>query len=302
MGTKREREKKIASRFLTQPFPLFSLVQREESATRSSRAGLCTFPISSHQVRETRERLGSRNTTSIDDLAADVLFPLPPSLPILDYTAWLDGSMVGDRGFDPLGLSKPTEFIQMDLDALDQNKAVNKAGGVVGTITPDIDQVSGDSLSPYSEAFGIQRFRECELIHGRWCMLATLGIIVGESATGVSWQNAGEYILNGGSYAGLQVPFDVTQTSYIEAILMLGVEVLRNTERDLEKRCYPGGYFDPLGFASDSEKSINLKEAEIRHCRLAMVAMFGLGTQALLFNKGCLESLTYFGNSFSGGN
>merc|ERR1712019_25056 len=64
---------------------------------------------------------------------------------------------------------------------------------------------------------------------------------------------AGEYILNGGSYAGLQVPFDVTQTSYIEAILMLGVEVLRNTERDLEKRCYPGGYFDPLGFASASE-------------------------------------------------
>merc|ERR1712118_42328 len=226
----------------------------------------------------------------------------PLYLPDIEPPAWLDGSMVGDRGFDPLGLSKPTEFIQMDLDALDQNKAVNKAGGVVGTITPDIDQVSGDSLSPYSEAFGIQRFRECELIHGRWCMLATLGIIVGESATGVSWQNAGEYILNGGSYAGLQVPFDVTQTSYIEAILMLGVEVLRNTERDLEKRCYPGGYFDPLGFASDSEKSINLKEAEIRHCRLAMVAMFGLGTQALLFNKGCLESLTYFGNSFSGGN
>jgi len=226
----------------------------------------------------------------------------PLYLPDIEPPAWLDGSMIGDRGFDPLGLSKPTEFIQMDLDALDQNKAQNKAGGVVGTITPDIDQVSGDSLSPYSEAFGLQRFRECELIHGRWCMLATLGIIVGESATGVSWQNAGEYILNGGTYAGLQVPFDVTQTSYIEGILMLGVEVLRNTERDLEKRCYPGGYFDPLGFASDSEKSINLKEAEIRHSRLAMVAMFGLGTQALLFNKGCLESLTDFGNSFSGGN
>merc|ERR1712205_101435 len=226
----------------------------------------------------------------------------PLYLPDIEPPTWLDGSMIGDQGFDPLGLSKPTEYIQMGIDQLDQNKAINEMGGVVGTITPDIDQVSGDSLSPYSEAFGIQRFRECELIHGRWCMLATLGIIVGESATGVSWQNAGEYILNGGSYAGLQVPFDVTQTSYIEAILMLGVEVLRNTERDLEKRCYPGGYFDPLGFASDSEKSINLKEAEIRHCRLAMVAMFGLGTQALLFNKGCLESLTYFGNSFSGGN
>jgi len=228
----------------------------------------------------------------------------PMYLPNVEAPAWLDGSMIGDRGFDPLGLSKPTEFIQMDIDELDQNKAQNKMGGVVGTITPDIDQVSGDSLSPYSEAFGLQRFRECELIHGRWCMLATLGIIVGESATGISWQNAGAAFLENPQYAGLTLPFNVAQVSYIEAPLMLGVEVLRNTERDPEKRCYPGGAFDPFGLASgeDPEKIFNLKEAEIRHSRLAMVAMFGLGTQALLFNKGCLESLSYFGASFSGGN
>merc|ERR1711970_36893 len=186
----------------------------------------------------------------------------PLYLPDIEPPAWLDGSMIGDRGFDPLGLSKPTEYIQMGIDQLDQNKAINKMGGVVGTITPDVDQVSGDSLSPYSEAFGIQRFRECELIHGRWCMLATLGIIVSEGATGISWQNAGL--------------------------------------AELDQAQYPGGTFDPLGFASDAEKSINLKEAEIRHCRLAMVAMFGIGTQALLFNKGALESLSTFGNSFSG--
>jgi len=35
--------------------------------------------------------------------------------------------------------------------------------------------------------FDIQRFRECELIHGRWCMLATLGALVAELTTGVSW-------------------------------------------------------------------------------------------------------------------
>merc|ERR1712216_155908 len=91
----------------------------------------------------------------------------PLYLPDIEPPTWLDGSMIGDRGFDPLGLSKPTEYIQMDIDQLDQNKAINKPGAAVGTITPDIDQVSGDSLSPYSEAFGIQRFRECELIHGR---------------------------------------------------------------------------------------------------------------------------------------
>ena len=33
----------------------------------------------------------------------------------------------------------------------------------------------------------MQRFRECELIHGRWCMMATLGAIVAELNTGVSW-------------------------------------------------------------------------------------------------------------------
>merc|ERR1739848_466951 len=220
----------------------------------------------------------------------------PLYLPDIEPPAWLDGSMVGDRGFDPLGLSKPTEYIQMDIDQLDQNKAINKPGGAVGTITPDIDQVSGDSLSPYSEAFGIHRFRECELIHGRWCMLATLGIIVSEGATGISWQNAGVAELEQAQYAGLNLPFDTTQLSYIEGVLMLGVEVLRNTERDIEKRCYPGGYFDPLGFASDPEKANSLKEAEIRHCRLAMVSMFGLGAKALLFNKGCYESIAYFGN------
>lgn len=225
----------------------------------------------------------------------------PLYLPDIEPPAWLDGSMIGDRGFDPLGLSKPTEFIQMGLDELDQNAAVNKAGGAIGTIKPDVDKVKeGDSLSPYTEAFGIQRFRECELIHGRWCMLATLGIITSETLTGVSWQQAGAVELAQAQYAGNPLPFDVTQLSYIEAALMLGVEVLRNTERDLEKRCYPGGFFDPLGFASDPEKSINLKEAEIRHARLAMVSMFGIGFQALCFNKGALESLSAFGAAFNG--
>lgn len=38
-----------------------------------------------------------------------------------------------------------------------------------------------------SEVFGLQRFRECELIHGRWAMLACLGALVQEAVTGDSW-------------------------------------------------------------------------------------------------------------------
>ena len=39
---------------------------------------------------------------------------------------------------------------------------------------------------PYSDVFDIIRFRECELIHGRWAMLATLGAVFAELATGAS--------------------------------------------------------------------------------------------------------------------
>merc|ERR1711897_109228 len=42
-------------------------------------------------------------------------------LPNTEPPEWLDGSLPGDRGFDPLGLAKPAEFIQMSADALDQN-------------------------------------------------------------------------------------------------------------------------------------------------------------------------------------
>ncbi|WP_289481750.1 chlorophyll a/b-binding protein, partial [Klebsiella pneumoniae] len=82
-------------------------------------------------------------------------------LPNTTRPAWLDGSLPGDRGFDPLGLSKPAEYLQVDLDQLDQNAASNKAGQVIGSFTPVADQVNTENpLAPYSEVFGLQRFRE----------------------------------------------------------------------------------------------------------------------------------------------
>ena len=108
-------------------------------------------------------------------------------LPNTTRPSWLDGSLPGDRGFDPLGLAKPTEYLQVqrivpmtglsthctrcwiiaktpsssrqrlpcpsqfDLDSLNQNKAVNKAGGVVGKYAASKTEVTRDSLQPYSE-------------------------------------------------------------------------------------------------------------------------------------------------------
>merc|ERR1719356_1085196 len=222
-------------------------------------------------------------------------------LPNTTRPPWLDGSLPGDRGFDPLGLSKPVEYLQFDLDQLDQNKAQNVAGGVIGYYKPTVDEVTSQSLQPYSEVFGLQRFRECELIHGRWAMLATLGIITAESTTGVSWVDAGKVELDGARYLNFDLPFSISQLCWIEFFAVGGAELYRNGELNSEQRTYPGGLFDPLSLASpgiaNDKKVLRLREAEIKHCRLAMVAFFGFCVQALTIGEGALGSLEKFAST-----
>ncbi|KAK9811394.1 hypothetical protein WJX72_003203 [[Myrmecia] bisecta] len=222
-------------------------------------------------------------------------------LPNTQRPGWLDGSLPGDRGFDPLGLARPAEYLQADLDSLDQNASVNKAGQIIGKYQPAASaRVSDTALAPYDEVFGLERFRETELIHGRWAMLAALGVIVGEASTGVSWADAGKVELDGARYLGFNLPFSITQLVWIEVLLVGGAEIYRNTALDTQSRLYPGGYFDPLGLASgDDERAFRLKTAEIKHGRLAMVAFAGFAVQALTTGEGALSSLARFANSFA---
>eukprot|EP01025_Chloroclados_australasicus_P068397 TRINITY_DN949_c0_g1_i11.p2 TRINITY_DN949_c0_g1~~TRINITY_DN949_c0_g1_i11.p2 ORF type:complete len:316 (-),score=31.79 TRINITY_DN949_c0_g1_i11:232-1062(-) len=225
-------------------------------------------------------------------------------LPNTTRPEWLDGSLPGDRGFDPLSLGKPSEYLQFEVDQQNINAAVNKAGGVIGQFQGESELVSDQNrLQPYKDVFGLERFRECELIHGRWAMLACLGCIVAEAATGVSWVEAGKVELDGAQYFNFQLPFTITQLVWIEVILVGGAEIYRNTQLDPVKRCYPGGIFDPLKLASDdSERSFKLKEAEIKHARLAMVAFLGYAAQAGATGEGALGSLALFAKSLSGQN
>lgn len=130
---------------------------------------------------------------------------------------WLDGSLVGDRGFDPLGLGKPVEYLQFDYDSLDQNLAKNEFGDVIG-IRTESTEVNPTPLQPYSEVFGLQRFRECEVIHGRWAMLGTLGALAVEGLTGVAWQDAGKVYIYIISAVGFILLF--TMASQKELILV----------------------------------------------------------------------------------
>merc|ERR1711877_86631 len=181
------------------------------------------------------------------------------------------------------------------------NQARNVAGSLIGSFKPTVDEVSSQSLQPYSEVFGLQRFRECELIHGRWAMLAALGIPVAESATGISWVDVGKVELDGLRYLSFEIPLSITQLCWIEALAVGGAEIYRNRELDLEKRIYPGGAFDPLGFATspqaDDAQIFRLREAEIKHSRLAMVAFLGFIAQALVNGEGAIGSLAKFSSS-----
>ena len=56
-------------------------------------------------------------------------------------------------GFDPLSLSKPAEYLQFDLDALDQNKPRNKAGQVLGKLKVAVESTE-DSLVVRHRTFG----------------------------------------------------------------------------------------------------------------------------------------------------
>ncbi|GER46251.1 chlorophyll A/B binding protein [Striga asiatica] len=77
------------------------------------------------------------------------------------------------------------------LDGSLVNLAKNVAGDIIGTRT-EVADVKSTTFQPYSEVFRLQRFRKCELIHGRWAMLATLGALTVEWLTGVTWQDAGK--------------------------------------------------------------------------------------------------------------
>nr|ACN40533.1 unknown [Picea sitchensis] len=189
---------------------------------------------------------------------------------------------------------KPSEYLQYDVDSLDQNLDLNLPGDLLGDFVGDPD--IKPSIQPYSEVFGLQRFRECELIHGRWAMLGVLGALAVEGFTGIYWQDAGKVeLVEGSSYFGFSLPFNMSTLILIEVLLLGYIEFQRNAEVDPETRLYPGGkYFDPFGLAVDEIKKDRLKLAEIKHARLAMVAFLIFAIQAAVTSKGPLTLFVEF--------
>jgi light-harvesting complex I chlorophyll a/b binding protein 3 len=192
--------------------------------------------------------------------------------------SYLDGSLPGDFGFDPLGVYEPDG----------KGFAVSQ------------------SWLQYSE-----------VIHARWAMLGAVGCIAPEilgamgvipADTAVVWFRSG-VIPPAGSYNHYwSDPYTIF---FVEVILMQFAELKRWQDYrnagsqgkqyflGLEKvlggsgnPSYPGGaFFNMLGFGKTESEINDLKLKEIKNGRLAMLAMFGYGAQAVLTGKGPYENL-----------
>uniref|UniRef100_A0A7S0RTR5 Chlorophyll a-b binding protein, chloroplastic n=1 Tax=Chlamydomonas leiostraca TaxID=1034604 RepID=A0A7S0RTR5_9CHLO len=184
--------------------------------------------------------------------------------------SYLDGSLPGDMGFDPLGLFHP------DSDAGLMNQ---------------------------------RWLRYSEVIHGRWAMLGVVGCLAPEYLAyqniipkehGVVWFKTGFLPTAGQDY---DFGMDPVSLAWVMMVLMAFAETRRlqdyrapgslmtyplpfGLERSLSSPqggdpVYPGGpLFNFLDVVETESAMRRFKEKEIKHGRLAMVAMVGLFAQA----------------------
>jgi len=186
---------------------------------------------------------------------------------------WLDGTLPGDYGYDPLGLGKSPGDLDryVELELLHARWAML---GALGALVPEALQL-----------FGVTEFLEPV-----WWKVGAAKLNTGED-------------LNYLGIAGLRVAGGqgVAIIAFCQVLLMFGPEYARACGIDaLEPlglflpgdKNYPGSWlFDPLNLSADAKVFEEMKVREIKNGRLAMVAWLGFAAQAAVTHEGPLENV-----------
>lgn len=176
--------------------------------------------------------------------------------------ALLDGSLVGDVGFDPCFLS---------------TKADSKA--------PYFNAIFGNQV----QLDGLTWYREAELMHGRICMVATLGFIVPGFATfpGNDWTGADAYSTTNPLAAWDAAPgaalfqiFSFMSLLEFRRIAIILKDGNRYQAGDGQKWGQGPGRWNPFGLNYTPAQYAEKQLQEIKHARLAMIGFLGLVFQA----------------------
>lgn len=186
------------------------------------------------------------------------------ALPFLEAPPTLDGSYVGDVGFDPLQLSMP-DWNMAELILPAARLELEAEDGKVPSIPM------------------MYWMREAELKHGRVCMLAATGFAAvdlglrfpGEKYMSITSSEAHNAMVSSGNMG-----FLLFVVSFIELISMpVIIQAAKGSGREA------GDFaFDAMGFSEGTpEQVLRMKTAEVTHARLAMLGFSGMVTQAGLF-------------------
>lgn len=197
--------------------------------------------------------------------------------------SYLDGSLPGDAGFDPLGLAVYSWPVFME-------KGMTTFGEPTPGLLLNLPDLSAerrqqvfDEMTPKERNQAVMWMREAELKHGRLAMLAAIGWPLGEL---VNWGFLHQYgdlhgrtpsLFNGGLlevYGPFWFAF-LAAASYVELTSIEG-GVGVNGDYDLK--------FDPWSINDKIPKA-----AEVNNGRLAMLAITGFGVQEFLYGSPVVE-------------
>ncbi|KAK9166414.1 hypothetical protein Scep_001605 [Stephania cephalantha] len=185
-------------------------------------------------------------------------------LPGLDPPPYLDGSLAGDFGFDPLGLGEDPESLRWYVQA-ELVHARFAMAGIAGILLTDLLRVTKISNLPVWYEAGATRFDFASTRTLFIVQLLLMGFV--ETKRYMDFTNPGSQAAEG-TFFGLEAALEGLEPGY------------------------PGGpLLNPLGLAKDIKNAQEWKLKEIKNGRLAMVAMLGIFVQAYVTHAGPIDNL-----------